>query len=197
MFTDCDPASSLEMLSILQENGEIVGALGSAYSSHNFSMLLRAQASIAVQNPLLPPCCTRPNQTGFCTKTFNAGAHAQSFGPGVNSRSAASQLLELAGSINSLGSSLVLRRGALEYPVVYSSLRQARSLLLNYKQSLLFALSMHLLLALFTTFSYCTTLPDIMLPIHVIWISWVPGPLLTLPLIRTPGKLVLLFELFA
>ena len=51
MFTDCDPASSFEMLGILQEHGEIAGALGSAYSSHNFSMFLRAHASIAIQTP--------------------------------------------------------------------------------------------------------------------------------------------------
>ena len=54
LFTDSTPESAKEMIKIMQENGEIVAAVGSAMCLPNLSQFLAADIGIAV-HPVLPP----------------------------------------------------------------------------------------------------------------------------------------------
>ena len=56
LFTDCTPASTCQMVEIMQENGEVVAMLGSSANHHNIRSFLAADASLAVE-PLYPRVC--------------------------------------------------------------------------------------------------------------------------------------------
>ena len=43
LFTDCDPEVNLEMLTIMQENGEVVLTIGSSLNIVNVPMLLQVK----------------------------------------------------------------------------------------------------------------------------------------------------------
>lgn len=53
LFTDCTPASTRQMVEIMQEHGEVVAMLGSSANFHNIRSFLAADASLAVE-PLYP-----------------------------------------------------------------------------------------------------------------------------------------------
>ena len=53
LFTDCTPASTRQMVEIMQEHGEVVAMLGSSANFHNIQSFLVADASLAVE-PLYP-----------------------------------------------------------------------------------------------------------------------------------------------
>lgn len=58
LFTDCTPQTTTEMISIMQEYGEVVCVLGSSANMHNMSIFLQADARYD-----LPPC--------LCFKLFS------------------------------------------------------------------------------------------------------------------------------
>ena len=65
LFTDCTPATTREMVRILQENCEVVAVLGSSANYHNMSIFLAADASIAVE-PLYPQVCRKVDVMASC-----------------------------------------------------------------------------------------------------------------------------------
>ncbi|OXA57950.1 hypothetical protein Fcan01_07407 [Folsomia candida] len=58
LFTDCNAENTGEMISIMQDYGEITLLLGSACNYENRSLFLQADASVAVE-PLYPQSCQR------------------------------------------------------------------------------------------------------------------------------------------
>ena len=58
LFTDCTPASTRQMVEIMQENGEVVAMLGSSANHQNMRTFLAADASLAVE-PLYPQVCRK------------------------------------------------------------------------------------------------------------------------------------------
>ena len=70
LFTDCTPASTRQMVEIMQEHGEVVAMLGSSANFQNIRSFLVADASLAVE-PLYPqviPCviiCISRNHCQF------------------------------------------------------------------------------------------------------------------------------------
>ncbi|XP_067006534.2 endoplasmic reticulum magnesium-transporting P-type ATPase [Anabrus simplex] len=58
LFTDCTPSVTCEMLHIMQEYGEVVCVIGSSANADNMSILMQADASIAVE-PLYPQVCQK------------------------------------------------------------------------------------------------------------------------------------------
>ena len=65
LFTDCTPATTREMVRILQENCEVVAVLGSSANYHNMTIFLAADASIAVE-PLYPQVCRKVDVMASC-----------------------------------------------------------------------------------------------------------------------------------
>lgn len=61
LFTDCTPDTIREMIEILQENNDVAVCMGSSVSSLNSSCFLRADASIAIE-PLYPSVCLQRNE---------------------------------------------------------------------------------------------------------------------------------------
>lgn len=56
LFTDCTPDNTKEMITIMQEYGEVVCVMGSAANHHNMSVFMQADASLAIE-PLYPQVC--------------------------------------------------------------------------------------------------------------------------------------------
>lgn len=56
LFTDCTPDTSKEMITIMQDYGEVVCVMGSAANYQNLAIFLQADASLAIE-PLYPQVC--------------------------------------------------------------------------------------------------------------------------------------------
>uniref|UniRef100_A0A146M4X0 Uncharacterized protein KIAA0195 n=2 Tax=Lygus hesperus TaxID=30085 RepID=A0A146M4X0_LYGHE len=56
LFTDCTPSTTLEMIEIMQDYGEIVCVMGSSANADNSSIFLKANTSVSVE-PLYPQVC--------------------------------------------------------------------------------------------------------------------------------------------
>ncbi|CAB0006459.1 unnamed protein product [Nesidiocoris tenuis] len=58
LFTDCTPSTTLEMIEIMQDYGEIVCVMGSSANADNSSIFLKANTSVSVE-PLYPQVCQK------------------------------------------------------------------------------------------------------------------------------------------
>ncbi|XP_026818266.1 transmembrane protein 94 isoform X1 [Rhopalosiphum maidis] len=58
LFTDCTPEATKEMISIMQQYGEVVCVLGSSPNAENIGIFMQADASLAIE-PIYPQVCQR------------------------------------------------------------------------------------------------------------------------------------------
>ncbi|XP_050541863.1 transmembrane protein 94 isoform X2 [Daktulosphaira vitifoliae] len=58
LFTDCTPEASKEMISIMQQYGEVVCVLGSSPNAENIGIFMQADASVGIE-PIYPQVCQR------------------------------------------------------------------------------------------------------------------------------------------
>uniref|UniRef100_A0A1B6CIN0 Cation-transporting P-type ATPase C-terminal domain-containing protein n=1 Tax=Clastoptera arizonana TaxID=38151 RepID=A0A1B6CIN0_9HEMI len=82
LFTDCTPSTTKEMISIMQDYGEVVCVMGSSANADNIGIFLQANACLAVQ-PQYPQVCQKVSV--FQPTTFNQGPSPIQFSQKLNS----------------------------------------------------------------------------------------------------------------
>ncbi|XP_062508635.1 transmembrane protein 94-like isoform X2 [Corticium candelabrum] len=187
LFTDCKPHATREMIEILQENGEVVCCIGSALNVENVPIFAQANVSFGLE-PVYP---LQYSKSGSCldgddNDVLN-NAYA-SLRQGNDCRGMFRHLpVWLACDLNSLPCSLVFHR---EDNIRLTSLvHEARHITLSLRLCFLFLLSCLLTLSIVMILSSLFFLPPPLSGIHIIWLSLVIAPFLTVPILaKSPDK---------
>ncbi|GFR33293.1 transmembrane protein 94 [Trichonephila clavata] len=162
LFTDCTAEATREMICIMQEYGEVVCCLGSSANVLNMPIFLQADASIAIE-PLLPQLCIQ---------------QAMSEDPEQRN------LDHLSSVLNSLPCSIFFHR---DDPIsLYHLIMEARHFMCSVRNGLEFLLCSYLCLALLQIFAVIFFLPIVLPLAHVLWITCLEVPLLSLSLLGNP-----------
>jgi magnesium-transporting ATPase (P-type) len=249
-FTDSTPGAVRDMIGILQENGELVCAVGTGLRFSNAASFKCADLAVSLQSkvvlysqgsPLEPPPCAAagaactaapapapgPGASGGAGAGAGAGDKAM-YGthddgtstppeevvpeaPGATVAAAAAALgsageleglgwppadraawpaiahIELGATFSSLQASLVLRNDA-SLSILGDLIGEARLLMANYRQSVLFMVAAQLMLGGIISLSYFFALPDVLGNINISWLVWVEVPLLAVPMISNRAR---------
>ena len=171
LFTDCSPTTTFQMISIMQENGEVVCVLGSAYNMDNMSTFLVADVSIGVE-PLFPEVCV---------------AQAVMQGDEDLVRNLSPKFLSPTGlseQLISLPCSLTLHR---EDPIcLYRLIMEARNIMAGVRNSLQFLLCCTMSLALVQLLASILFLPPLLSSGQVLWLVFFVFPVLSFSLMGVP-----------
>ena len=158
LFTDCTPASTREMVEILQQNGEVVALMGSSAAPHNMRTFLTADVSLAVE-PLYPQVCQAAPS------------------PHLNSRLPGLAPAQLASHMVAVGCSVSFQRA--EEVSVYQSILLSRRHVLAIRRGLQFWVCSCLLLSLTVVTCLLLLLPSPLSPAQVLVLTCLHLPLLT------------------
>ncbi|KAF4527294.1 hypothetical protein B566_EDAN001068 [Ephemera danica] len=165
LFTDCTPAATREMLSIMQEYGEVVCAIGSSANADNMPIFMQADASMAVE-PLYPQVCQR-------VPVFSPVSPDHSPSP-----------VELSKALNSVACSVSFLR---EDPIsIFHLIMECRHFMQCITNSLQFWLSSSISISLVQIVATLVVLPPIFTTGQVLWMQCVVIPFLALALIGKP-----------
>ena len=171
LFTDCTPETTREMISIMQEYGEVVCVLGSSANIYNIPIFLQADVSIAIE-PLYPEICVKETVIEgdeVLTSQLSGGFMSPT---------------NLARHLISLPCSLSLHR---EDPFsLYRLVMEARSFMNNLRNSLQFLLCCSLSLSIVQLFASMLLLPPLLTSGQVIWLVFFVLPVLSFSLMGTP-----------
>lgn len=171
LFTDCTPETTREMISIMQEYGEVVCVLGSSANMYNIPIFLQADVSIGIE-PLYPEVCVK--QTVVEGDPYITSQLSNVFMSPTN----------LARHLISLPCSLSLRR---EDPFsLYRLVMEARSFMNNLRNSLQFLLCCSLSLSIVQLFASMLLLPPLLTSGQVVWLVFFILPVLSFSLMGTP-----------
>lgn len=191
LFTDCNPSAVQEMISIMQDYGEVVCCVGSSFNSANPAIFIQADISIAVE-PLFPQLCLKGLPKDFRSGTPKLGhenarekLHRRfSDAPSTEEESELSPL-ELSAFLNALPCSLAFHRDAsFEFKDL---IKEARRLCFGLRNCFSFMLSCQLVLSAVMFLSSCFLLPPPFTGLHLLWLSCIIVPLLSLSLIGSPA----------
>lgn len=171
LFTDCTPETTCEMISIMQEYGEVVCVLGSSANMCNMSTFLQADVSIGIE-PLYPEVCVTQSVIEGDSRLMSK--LSESF---MSPTQIAKQLI-------SLPSSLSLHR---QDPLsLHRLIMEARNFMNNTRNSLQFLLCCCLSLSLVQLLSSVLMLPPLLTSGHVLWLVFFVLPILSFSLMGTP-----------
>ena len=171
LFTDCTPGTTCEMISIMQDYGEVVCALGSAANMNNVSTFLQSDISIAIE-PLYPEVCV--------TQSIIEGDPQLLESISANFISPTS----LAKQMISLPASLSLHR---QDPLaLHRLIMEARHFMNNMRNSLQFLLCCTFSLSLAQLMASVLFLPPLLSAGQVLWLVFVVLPALSFSLMGTP-----------
>jgi hypothetical protein len=248
-FTDSTPGAMRDMIGILQENGELVCAVGTGLRFSNAASFKCADLAVSLQSKVVlysqgsplephseaaaggappapapvagagagagdkapygahedgtttPPEEVAPESSGAtvaaAAAALGATGELEGFGgwpPANRAAWPAIAHIELGATFSSLQASLVLRNDA-SLSILGDLIGEARLLMANYRQSVLFIIASQLLLGGIITLSYFFALPDLLSNIHVSWLVWVQVPLLAVPMISNRTRYNLMNEM--
>ncbi|XP_040573860.1 transmembrane protein 94 [Lepeophtheirus salmonis] len=164
LFTDCTPATTTEMLVIMQEYGEVVCVLGSSSNHTNASIFLQADGSLGVE-PLYPQIC---QSVPVFTPPKSGG-----MGP-----------IELAGFLNSIVCSLSFKRK--DEVSIFHLLLESRHFVLSFINTMQFWISSILALSSLHLFVFLLNLPSVLSINQNIWLNSFFIPILSLSCMGVP-----------
>ena len=168
LFTDCTPEAVTEMIKIMQENGEVVLCMGSAWVRENLSIY--AQSDIGFS---LSPV----SEDTVCGCTVNCNSYCG------NKTQNWLTPMEAAASLNSLTSGAYMPRDA-DISIHYV-VHQCRHILGCIQRGLLYFLGCSLAVMLLSLCSAVFFQPLPLSGSHIFWILLVTIPLLTLSILST------------
>jgi magnesium-transporting ATPase (P-type) len=167
------------MIEILQENGELVTAVGTALRAENRPCFLQADLVVAVQSRVLGKSSTSLDKMRFVALGNPSDIDHPSMPAIIQA--------ELSSTFNAINASLILESDA-SLAIVADLIGEARTMVLNYRQVLMVFVAGHLVIAGMATFSYLFATPNILTYYYIAWLAWVQLPLLAMPLIASrPG----------
>ncbi|XP_078346969.1 transmembrane protein 94-like isoform X3 [Oculina patagonica] len=191
LFTDCNPSAVQEMISIMQDYGEVVCCVGSSFNSANPAIFIQADMSIAVE-PLFPQLCLKGLPKDFRSGTPQLGhentrekLHRRFSDEQSTEEESELSPLELSAFLNALPCSLAFHRDAsFEFKDL---IKEARRLCFGLRNCFSFMLSCQLVLSAVMLLSSCFLLPPPLTGLHLLWLSCLIVPLLSLSLIGSPA----------
>jgi len=165
LFTDCTPEATKEMVTIMQENSEVVCVYGSSLNVTNIDIFLEADVSIGVMPYVPQPCVRQP----VCFEPFLAdGRHLSPLG--------------LASALGSLPCSLQILRNVSLTNIFHSASRLSE----NLKTALVFLLSCHLSIIMVQVLSAVCFQPPPFSGSLILWLVGFILPLLSTSLLANP-----------
>lgn len=189
LFTDCSPSAVQEMISIMQDYGEVVCCVGSSFNCANAAIFLQADIGIAVE-PLFPQLCLKGLPKDFRSGTPQLGNTrnklCRQFSD-EHSHEDDNELspLELSAFLNALPCSLAFHR---DTSFQFKDLiKEARRICFGLRNCFSFMLSCQLVLSLVMLLSSCVLLPPPLTGLHLVFLSCLTVPLLSLSLIGSPA----------
>ncbi|XP_059477239.1 transmembrane protein 94 isoform X2 [Neocloeon triangulifer] len=166
LFTDCTPMATREMLSIMQEHGEVVCAMGSSANADNMPIFMQADASMAVE-PLYPQVCQRISV----------------FSPYTTLKDGISPI-ELSRILNSVSCSVSFIR---EEPIsIFHLIMECRHYMQCLTNCLQFWLSSSVAVSIIQVVAIVSLLPPLFTIGQILWLQCVVIPILALSLIGKP-----------
>ncbi|CAB3361895.1 Hypothetical predicted protein [Cloeon dipterum] len=166
LFTDCTPTAAREMLSIMQEHGEVVCAMGSSANADNMNIFMQADASMAVE-PLYPQVCQR-------VPVFK---HYSSKMSGIAP-------IELSRLLNSVSCSVSFLR---EEPIsIFHLIMECRHFMQCLTNCLQFWLSSSVAVSIIQLVAIVSLLPPLFTVGQILWVQCIVIPILALSLIGKP-----------
>lgn len=171
LFTDCSPVTTYQMISIMQEYGEVVCVLGSGYNMDNMSTFLIADVSIGVE-PLFPEVCVA-QAVMQGDEEIVSNLSPKFLSP-----------MSLAQQLITLPCSLTLHR---EDPIcLYRLIMEARNIMASVRNSLQFLLCCTMSLALVQLLASVLFLPPLLSSGQVVWLVFFVFPILSFSLMGVP-----------
>jgi len=155
LFTDCTPSSTLEMVRIMQENGEVVATFGSSANYHNMKIFLASDASLAVE-PLYPQVCQH-----VCVYSYPKTGLSPT---------------DLASHLTSIGSSVLFKRD--DQVTIYGSIVASRRHVMALQYTIQFWTSVAVFLSLMVFISLILALPSPVSALQQVLLNVVYLPLL-------------------
>ncbi|XP_050421930.1 transmembrane protein 94 isoform X2 [Adelges cooleyi] len=166
LFTDCTPEATKEMISIMQQYGEVVCVLGSSPNAENIGIFMQADASVAIE-PIYPQVCQRI-----------------SIMHQPNPIDAPISPVGLSELLNSLPCCLSLNR---QDPLpVYHLIMEARCLMQRVWNCVQFWTSCMVSLSFLQLIAIALVLPPILSVGQVLWLTCIIIPLLAVSLVGGP-----------
>uniref|UniRef100_A0A336MG02 CSON001119 protein n=1 Tax=Culicoides sonorensis TaxID=179676 RepID=A0A336MG02_CULSO len=193
LFTDCSAEATREMLSIMQQYGEIVVCLGSSASNANCEIFLTADCSIAIE-PLYPQVCqdypayTEANIYNNSTRIKDT--KRSKFFSSVMERPVTISPIYLSRVLNSIPCSISMLR---DDPLsIVTLIELSRRFSVGFWNCIQFWASCACSFTLLNTIIACLTLPPIITPIIILYFMCIAVPLLSVSLVRVePDPLIL------
>lgn len=171
LFTDCSPTTTYQMISIMQEYGEVVCVLGSGYNMDNMDTFLIADVSIGVE-PLFPEACVA-QAVMQGDEEIVSNLSPKFISP-----------MNLAQQLITLPCSLTLHR---EDPIcLYRLIMEARNIMAGVRNSLQFLLCCTMSLALVQLLASLLFLPPLLSSGQVLWLVFFVLPILSFSLMGVP-----------
>uniref|UniRef100_A0A7S2S564 Cation-transporting P-type ATPase C-terminal domain-containing protein n=1 Tax=Mucochytrium quahogii TaxID=96639 RepID=A0A7S2S564_9STRA len=185
-FTDSTPQTTMEMIQILQEYGEIVAAVGTGLNHPNASIFKQANLGVALQAKVLyrNDESSQLNAAERKPMVFSSAVHASSINNEMLAEESVPALMqmELAATFSSLNASLIIQSEA-SLSIIGDLIGEGRVLIANHRQALHFIIVAQVSLGVICLFSYFLCLPDFLSNAHISWLIWVEIPMLGLPIL--------------
>lgn len=175
----------------MQDFGEVVCCVGSSFNSANPAIFIQADIGIAVE-PLFPQLCLKGLPKDFRSGTPQLGH--ENIREQLRQRFSEEQSiedenelspLELSAFLNALPCSLAFHRDT-NFKFL-SLIKEARRICFGLKNCFSFMLSCQLVLSATMLLSACFVLPPPLTGLHLLWLSCLIVPLLSLSLIGSPA----------
>eukprot|EP00743_Colponemidia_sp_Colp-15_P007057 GILK01007614.1.p1 GENE.GILK01007614.1~~GILK01007614.1.p1 ORF type:complete len:1110 (-),score=173.61 GILK01007614.1:143-3472(-) len=174
LFSDAQPDSAAGMIEILQQNGEVVTVLGSSMNPSNTVVFQQADLAISI-TPLPPSRCDRCFGRSSASVQHQLTAEAIVSGPTA-----------LSSALNSLPCALELHSHANLY-MLFELFRDARRLMSNFRQTLLFCICASILLFFMILLSHIFAIPMFCTGFELIWLLVIVIPSLSLSFLASPS----------
>ncbi|KAL3876613.1 hypothetical protein ACJMK2_034434 [Sinanodonta woodiana] len=159
LFTDCTTETTLEMISIMQEYGEVVLCMGSSVNIQNTPVFLQADSSLAME-PMYPQMCIKQSvMVEPWDETHITPTH-------------------LASILLNIPCPLIFRRN--DNTSVIHLIAEARTHLMLMRNCFYFMLCCHLSVSLVQLLSSMLLLPVVIDTQHLLWLLLVIIPMLSL-----------------
>ncbi|XP_028413200.1 transmembrane protein 94-like isoform X2 [Dendronephthya gigantea] len=195
LFTDCTPQAAREMISIMQEYGEVVCCIGSSLNIDNLETFNQADVSVALQ-PSFPQVClnAKPRHRGSQTSTPEDSSQTNLLKTENRSHEEELNPLTVSSKLNGISCSLSFHR---DYNIKFVALlKEARRLCFGLRICFTFMLSCQLTLCL-VMLTASVLLPPPLTGLHLLWFTCVLVPALSISLVNADNDLQLMTTMTA
>ena len=201
LFTDSTPQAAREMISIMQENGEIVCCIGSCLNVDNLEIFNQADVGVALQ-PSFPQVCLKEVPRKRDSENYSVADDSSQTNLLKSENNDSSSIeedevtpLTVSSALNGISCSLSFQR---DYNIKFVALlKEARRLCFGLRICFTFMLSCQLTLCLVMLTASLFMLPPPLTGLHLLWFTCVLVPVLSISLVNADNDSQLMTTLTA